>query len=498
MELTFDTTTVSCLDTWTPPVKSTELIYQLRLPEGMPDVGRVIAAWGQPVLRSKEWSAADVCASGGMMVWILYAPEDGTREQCIDCWIPFQIKWDLPEGMPEGRIRLQLCHKNVDARSASPRKLVLRCLLRAAAEVFSHREQFVSVPKDTDAQLELLRKDYPLMLGVEAGEKVVSLEETLALPDSAPLPDKLICASLEPVITEQRVLGDKVLFRGNGNLHLLYRSEEGQIHSWDQALDFSQFEELDRERGAEAAADIVPAVTTLEAELDDSGHFQIRCSVVCQYRILDRVMVRLAEDAYSLSAELQVHMDTAEFPVQLERRRETVRAEQSIPAEGNLAVEARFFPDCPGISRQEQETVLELPGVFQVLYYDQDRTLRSAAISWEGQRSLRAEENCRIQARMLPAQIQTSLSGGQIRVYGEIPLETNTMVRQQFPMVTGAVLGQPIQKDPDRPALILCRAGSVSLWQIARDSGSTPEAICKANALTEEPEPGRMLLIPVL
>ena len=34
---------------------------------------------------------------GGMMVWVLYAPEDGSPERCIEGWIPFQMRWDLPE-----------------------------------------------------------------------------------------------------------------------------------------------------------------------------------------------------------------------------------------------------------------------------------------------------------------------------------------------------------------------------------------------------------------
>ena len=43
---------------------------------------------GQTILRGKEWRSDSVSFSGGMMVWILYAPEDGSEERCIDGWIP--------------------------------------------------------------------------------------------------------------------------------------------------------------------------------------------------------------------------------------------------------------------------------------------------------------------------------------------------------------------------------------------------------------------------
>ena len=55
MELQFNKTTVSCLDPVLREVQNMELTQELRLGDSMPDVGHVLCAWGQPVLRSKEW-----------------------------------------------------------------------------------------------------------------------------------------------------------------------------------------------------------------------------------------------------------------------------------------------------------------------------------------------------------------------------------------------------------------------------------------------------------
>ena len=64
-------------------------------------------------------------------------------------------------------------------------------------------------------------------------------------------------------------------------------------------------------------------------------------------------------------------------------------------------------------------------------------------------------------------------------------------------MVTGVEMGEQIKPDPNRPSLILRRAGSQLLWEIAKETGSTVEAIRTANGLKEEPAAGQMLLIPV-
>ena len=59
---------------YTPVVK--EETQEYKLPDTLPDAGRVISAWGQAVLRGKEWRGDHISLSGGGMVWILYAPED--------------------------------------------------------------------------------------------------------------------------------------------------------------------------------------------------------------------------------------------------------------------------------------------------------------------------------------------------------------------------------------------------------------------------------------
>jgi hypothetical protein len=65
-------------------------------------------------------------------------------------------------------------------------------------------------------------------------------------------------------------------------------------------------------------------------------------------------------------------------------------------------------------------------------------------------------------------------------------------------MIMAVELGQLQQLDPDRPSLLLRRMDCSDLWSIAKSCGSTVSAIMQANGLAQEPEQGRMLLIPVL
>lgn len=148
MDVSFQNRECACLHQAVREMQNSEQTQEIRLTEGMPDVGRILSAWGQPILRSKEWGTDTLNYTGGMMVWVLYAPEDGGPEQCIEGWIPFQLRWDVPEDLPEGQLRLRLLPRLVDARSVSPRKILVRAGMAVLAEAFVPTH--VSVPELTD------------------------------------------------------------------------------------------------------------------------------------------------------------------------------------------------------------------------------------------------------------------------------------------------------------------------------------------------------------
>lgn len=498
MEIQFQRISRSCLDMALCEVKNTEQTLELRLSDGMPDVGRIVSSWGQCVLRSKEWHSDSVAVTGGITVWVLYAPEDGTEPRVVEGWLPFQLKWDLPQDCPEGKLRIRMLLRFVDARSVSARKMILRAGAAVMAEAFVPVEEDTWSAGDVPEDVQLLKNQYPVRFYKEAGEKTFQLDEDLTLPGSAPQPEKLIYYSMNPEITESKIVDDKVVFRGNAALHLLYRSEEGQIHHWDFPVPFSQYAQLEQGHSADAKADLAMSVTNLELDLDDEGHLRLKCALAGQYLVDDREILEIIEDAYSPQREVDMDQKEGMLPVVLENRTEAIHPEQTIQAEANLAADIRFLPDFPRQYPGKDGVRMEQPGMFQVLYYGDNGTLHGATARWEGQQDISADRNSKL--TVVPTAVsepQVTLGDGSIAVKTQLPLRITAVTRQTIPMVTGLRLEEVREPDPGRPSLILYRAGYGNLWQIAKENGSTVEAIEKANNLQEAPEAGKMLLIPV-
>ena len=79
----------------------------------------------------------------------------------------------------------------------------------------------------------------------------------------------------------------------------------------------------------------------------------------------------------------------------------------------------------------------------------------------------------------------------------DVTLQVQTVADRGIPVIMGAEVGEKCESDTNQPSLVLQRAEGQTLWEIAKATGSTVAAIRNANGLTQEPDAGQMLLIPV-
>ena len=497
MELQFSRSEITYLDEAVSEIQNLEQTQELKLSDGMPDIGSVLASWGQVILRSKEWRSDSILVSGGMMVWVLYSPEDGGNERIIDGWIPFQMKWMLPENTPEGTICVDCRIRFVDSRTVSPRKIMIRAGVLANGKALVKKEEISYFPEHIPEDVAVLKKSCSVLLPQEAGETAFYMDEELSGANGSGA-EQLVCYTLKPELTDKKVLGNKLAFRGNLNLHMLYKTESQRIESQDFLLPFSQSAELNRTFGADAEGDITLCATNLELEISTNGQFHVKCGMAAQYRIREKTELETAVDAYSPYRSVNMVTEVLPLPVRLEKSKVNLFGESELPELIQEAVDMYFLPDHPTLEKSGDKTVLESRGPVQILYYNDQGMLRSAVTRWEGRAELSTPEgDSSAGMTWQPADVQLVSSGDRMRFRAELPAEAITFSPEGIPEITALELGDDVEPDVSRPSLILRRAGKDSLWEIAKSSGSMVDAIRNANHLEGEPSEGQMLLIPI-
>lgn len=492
MELQFGKTSIQCLRRNVREIQDQEQTQEVRLPDGLPDIGRVLGAWGQCVLRGKQWNTGGMGCNGGVMAWVLYAPEDGSEPRSVEVWLPMQLKWSFrDDSQREGAIRNGWLLKSVDARTLSARKLMVRACASVLGEAMEPSETELYTPDPMPEDVQLLRRSYPVMLPREAGEKAFAVEEEINPAEGSIRPEKLLYCQVQPRVSEQSVVGGKAVFRGELGVHLLCRYEDGQLRSSDHAFGFSQFSDLDRDYDSDAQLDVMMAVSALEPELQD-GLLRLKCGLVAQYLVRERNMLELVEDAYSSNRPVTPQTQLLRLPMVLDDRREDLRSEAQW--NGGRLVDVAFNPEHAQVRRAGGLAEMEVPGTFQVLSYDDQGNLQGDTVRSSSMWELPVGEEASVEIRIQPNG-WSQASGGAL--HAEMTAQAITTADSGLNMVTGLEMGEQNVPDSTRPSLILRRMEDGSLWDLAKASGSTVDAIRAANGISEEPERGRMLLIPV-
>ncbi len=497
MEMQFDKIPMAYLQKLTDGLRTQEQTLEVRLPDGMPDIGHVLGAWGQVIVRGKEWNTDNMGLSCGVMAWVLYTPEEGEGVCSVEGWLPFSLKWDLPETTRDGKV-LTCCRlKSLDARSTSDRKLMLRATVEATGEGWLTGQTHIATVEELPEDVQLLTATYPVLLPKEAGEKAFLLEDSLNPPAGAK-PEKLLYYMMQPEILDKKIMAGKVVFRGNGNLHVLCRGEDGRVFPLDFDLPFSQYADLEGEYSQEAAVSLRPCVTALDLTLDDTGALQLKAGILGQYLLCDREVVTVTEDAYSPCRPVALAYEQLQLPTVLDRFARSVSAEQALAADVRQMVDVTFSPALGQLRSADDGVRLTLSGQFQTLYYDENDSLAGAVSVWEENQDIPVGENVTADMEISTAgKPRTTPSVGSMHLGADIMAEVTVFSGQGLPMVSAMELGELQKPDPERPALILCRKGNDTLWNLAKKTGSTPGAILAANRLSGEPESDCVLLIPV-
>lgn len=477
--------------------KDQEQTQEVRLPDGMPDIGSIIGAWGHPLLRGKEWNNDGIAVSGGIMAWVLYGPADGSSPRMMEIWLPVNMKWNMPDSGKMGSIRCHWQLKGVDGRVLSARKLMVRANVSILAEALEGCEEEISVASQVPEDVELLQNTYPARLFTEAGEKAFVLDEELQFSSAEPMPERLIAVSMVPELTEQKVLEGKVVFRGNGHFRVLYQDGEGMIRCRRHQATFSQLSDLDRDHSPEGQASVWLAMSSLEPEVAD-GRIRLKCGMVAQYAVSDCMMLQLTEDAYSPVRAVEPQMSQLKLPMILDQRQEAVSYLCNLDTVGDV-VDVFVMAQQPTVRRSGEACTMSCDGQVQVLYYDEGGRLQGRTGRWSAGWELPTAQDVELLATMAEwEEPRVSLGDGQMQVNGTLMLEALAVAQSPMDMVMGLELGEAKRPDPGRPSLILRRPQSASLWELAKTTGSTVNAIRNANGLDEEPVGDRLLLIPVI
>ncbi|MGE4275800.1 MAG: SPOCS domain-containing protein [Lawsonibacter sp.] len=505
MELEFDRNTMIYYETVANMTVCQEETLESIVPDACPDILRIVDVCGQAILTSKQAKERTAVVSGMVRAYILYQPENSSGLRRMEVGIPFTCQVDAPNLTEQGTVLARPRLRRAEARALNPRKVLLRVDLAVDITACQPMQRSVCcgvLNEETNAicQRQFNGETYQLF---SVQEKPFTFSEQVKLLAGQGEPPQVLAIRAEPLCTEHKLIGSKLIFKGTVDLHLLLQESSGSLSSSHESLPFSQIMEVP---GAEEGGDgqVFVELTDLQYDPDstDSRSMEVSMEFLAQVQVRSRRSVTLLQDLYStawqteVDAEVQTLCRFGEQSVRPQAVRELLETGEMVRS----VIDSRIALGQMSQNRDGEQMDLSVECWLTVLYLDENELVqcvrRTVQVSTQIDCPAGYQCNC---VSLCPDDIFASPAAGGVEVRFTVEFQYLTICPYSVASVKGGRLGEVrASEDGPRPSIVLrLAAPGEGIWEIAKAYGTTKEQILQANELEQEELPEeKMLLIP--
>ena len=237
MELELQYTELSCCEAGESVTLTQEEALEAAIPEYCPEVTRIVDAVGQLCLR--EYTSRQI--SGSVLVTVLYTSEESPGLRSLTLPVPFLTQADdkrltgCDTVCMAGRLLL------TEARAVTGRKLYLRVMPELTLTGYTCRRHRICTGVGEEPTLRLHRQEQSLTLLTSVTQRQSSVTQELQPQDWGEPPEELLAQRICPRITGSQPVGSRLLAKGEARICLLYRTQDGSLHTWEDTLPFPAF-----------------------------------------------------------------------------------------------------------------------------------------------------------------------------------------------------------------------------------------------------------------
>lgn len=478
------------------------------VPDYCPDIARIIETVGKVYLHSRELRDGKAEISGTVRVTVLYTPDGEGGVRTLEFAIPFTAESDS-RALPDCQhLTAETGTEFLETRMLNPRKIFTHCKL--VTHVTGYQRKPLEFCADTETepnlQVEKRQERQHAILLTHIAEKDFTFTEEMNLSPGREGAAELLTSQVASTVTETKIVGSKLIFKGIFSVSLLYRDNSGGCGSINAELPFSQIMEVEGAvEGSAARLQLQLTGTDFQIDGDDPEGRQIAVTLYLHATALlrEEQELTLLSDLYSTAYDMTYEAAPLNITSLCENmtRRQTLREvlEIGVVAEAILALSA----DCGAVSvsREGKMATLRTGVKVRAMYLDEGGVPLVAERTIDASCQLELPEDCRVTAKAVcPEEIQGTLGDRGIEVRFPVDFHVEAAQRVKKVCVSGAKLDTETAKDASgAPSLVLrCIGRQESAWDLAKKYNTTIAAILSANQLEGEEEipQDQLLLIP--
>lgn len=474
------------------------------VPDACPDILRIVDAGGQICLSGKNVYDGGLSVSGTVKGWVLYQPEDREDLCRVAVQMPFTAQVEVSGLQTRGQCVVTPCLRGLDARALNPRKMLVRADIGIAVQAFQPQEHMLcsGITCEDACGVQQRTREHTACVIAAVEEKEFTFYDELRLTAGPAGRAEVLSVQAEAYCTESKVIGSKLIFKGEVALRFRYQVE-GELCSMRCPMAFSQIMEISQ-IGEEADCDLAMGITDVECVPvgEDGRTMNVTLELLGQAVVRDRHPITLLQDVYSTAYDMEVEQGNYTVHQLLDGavRSQSVRELLEIGAMVKNVVDSNVTVCQIRQSREDDQLSVTAELRVDLLYMNEQDQLESVSrpMTVSGRMEVSRTDVCLCRCQC-PGEVFAVPAAGGVEVRFNVEFHCVVTRPQNVGIVEGARLGEPRgSKSVCQPSVILRMAApGEDLWDIAKACCTTSEQIRSANRLESDSLPmGQMLLIP--
>lgn len=505
MELELNRSELRGYDTVVDTTLFSEETLESIVPDACPDILRILETDGVVCVKSREAGEGRAEVRGVIRTTVLYLSEENHEICRMEVAIPFSCGIDHGGIGAGGVVQAVPRILGADTRAVNPRKVYIRVELAMGVKAFMPCvHEIVSGCEATrETGVQEKRERCQLYMATAVQEKHFTFSDELSLPGSKPELAELLRQRMDFFCGENKVIGNKLIFKGQVLLTLLYKGGDGAPVTASFELPFSQIMEVP---GAAEEADCELNMLlndfSCQADSEDGRTLSVSMDLSAQAVLREERVLEAVADLYSTDYELDVQMKKESFCRLGENatRRLSVREVVETPVEVKSVVDCAVSVGQVSQKREGSQLTLSADVRAAIFFRGEDEELyamtKPIPVSYQWEMAADCRCVCRCQC---PGELYATPTMGGIEVRFPLDFDCRAEVPQELSTVCEARLVEERPRDKAQcPSIILRMVeDGERLWDIAKAYATTEEDIRNANELADACLPvGKLLLIP--
>lgn len=247
MELELQKTSLDTYETGGELTLTQEETAETIVPDYCPDIARIIETDGKVYLHSRELRDGKAELSGTVRVTVLYTPDGEGGVRTLEFAIPFSVESD-GRSLPGCQyLAAETEPEFLEARMLNPRKIFTHCKLVTRLTGYQRRpfSFCTDVAAEERLRVEKKQETQHAILLTHIAEKDFTFTEEVNLSPGREVAAELLTNQISSTVTETKIVGSKLIFKGIFSISLLYRTASGECGSTTAELPFSQIMEVE-------------------------------------------------------------------------------------------------------------------------------------------------------------------------------------------------------------------------------------------------------------